>query len=84
MKSGDSTSTAQKILKYHSRDIWALAWIVLGATFAAFTLLIGFSFWQGSRLHFPAEMAWSFLLAYLLVVSQRKLATWWILCSLRT
>lgn len=44
-----------------------LAWITLGATLSVFTLITGFSFWQGSRLHYPAEMAWSILLSYFLV-----------------
>lgn len=48
-------------------DRQRLAWIVLGPTYAVFTLLMGFSFWQGSRLHLPAEMAWSILLAYVLI-----------------
>jgi hypothetical protein len=49
------------------RDRRRTAWIVLGPTFLAFTALVGFSFWQGSRLHYPAEMAWAILLAYALV-----------------
>jgi hypothetical protein len=53
------------------------AWVVLGVTFAYFTLITGFSFWQGSRLHFPAEMAWSTLVACVLVrvaaVASRRL-----------
>lgn len=44
-----------------------LAWITLGATLSVFTLITGFSFWQGSRLHYPAEMAWSILLSYFAV-----------------
>ena len=46
-----------------------MAWAVTGLTFAYFTAITGFSYWQGSRLHFPAEMAWSILLAYLVVVT---------------
>ena len=46
-----------------------LAWITLGATLAVFTLITGFSFWQGSRLHYPAEMAWSILLSYFLIAT---------------
>lgn len=38
--------------------------MLLGLTFAYFTLLSGFSFWQGSRIYFPAEMAWSILIVY--------------------
>jgi hypothetical protein len=44
-----------------------LAAVVLGATYAYFSLIIGFSFWQGSRLHYPAEMASSILLAFVFV-----------------
>lgn len=44
-----------------------LAWIMLGTTLAVFTAVTGFSFWQGSRLHYPAEMAWSILLCFFLV-----------------
>lgn len=44
--------------------LWRAA-LVLGVTYAFFTLITGFSFWQGSRLHFPAEMAYAILLAYL-------------------
>jgi 4-amino-4-deoxy-L-arabinose transferase-like glycosyltransferase len=63
-------------------SLWVLAvqkrWeslFVLGMTYAFFTLLTGFSFWQGSRLHYPAEMAWAILVAYLLVESWRLVAT---------
>jgi 4-amino-4-deoxy-L-arabinose transferase-like glycosyltransferase len=45
------------------------ALVILGATFGSFTLLLGLSFWQGSRLHYPAEMAWAILLPYLAVWS---------------
>ncbi len=43
------------------------ALVILGIVFAYFTLVTGFSFWQGSRLHYPAEMAWAVLSAYLIV-----------------
>ncbi|PWB74594.1 hypothetical protein C3F09_03770 [candidate division GN15 bacterium] len=43
------------------------AWVVLGFTYLYFTLMCGFSIWQGSRLHYPAEMAWSILIAWLSV-----------------
>ncbi|MFH1374718.1 MAG: glycosyltransferase family 39 protein [bacterium] len=43
-----------------------LAWILLGFTFVYFTLVTGFSFWQGSRLHYPAEMAASICVVYLI------------------
>lgn len=38
--------------------------MLLGLTLVYFTLLAGFSFWQGSRIYFPAEMAWSILIVY--------------------
>jgi len=40
-----------------------LAWMLLGLTYLFYTLLTGLSFWQGSRLHYPAEMAWAILVA---------------------
>ena len=36
------------------------AWI-LGTHYIAFTLFCGSSFWQGSRLHYTAELAWAIL-----------------------
>jgi hypothetical protein len=44
-----------------------LAAALLGATLFYFTLLAGFSFWQGSRIYFPAEMAWPILAVYAVV-----------------
>lgn len=41
-----------------------LAWLLLGITYFFYTLLTGLSYWQGSRLHFPAEMAWAILVAF--------------------
>jgi len=35
--------------------------------------LLGASFWQGSRLHYPAEMAWPLVLAFLVVWTTRKI-----------
>jgi hypothetical protein len=49
-----------------------LAWILTGLTFLVFTVVTGFSFWQGSRLHYPAEMAWSILLSYAIVFAGRS------------
>jgi hypothetical protein len=49
------------------RDHRWFAACVLGLTYASFSLLIGVSFWQGSRLHYPAEMAWSILVAYAII-----------------
>jgi 4-amino-4-deoxy-L-arabinose transferase-like glycosyltransferase len=50
-----------------------LSALLLGLTYAYFTLMAGFSFWQGSRLHFPAEMAWSILVSYFGVLGWRRL-----------
>jgi predicted lysophospholipase L1 biosynthesis ABC-type transport system permease subunit len=57
-----------------------LAWMLLGVTYVYFTVIVGFSIWQGSRLHYSAEMAWSILLAYLIVqmynsIFRRRLRT---------
>jgi hypothetical protein len=41
-----------------------LAAVLLGITYLYFTLILGASFWQGSRLHYPAEMAWGILVSY--------------------
>ncbi len=41
-----------------------LAFVLLGTFYAYFTLITGFSFWQGSRLHYTAEIAWSIIVAY--------------------
>jgi 4-amino-4-deoxy-L-arabinose transferase-like glycosyltransferase len=48
-----------------------LAWTVLGTAYIYFTIIVGFSIWQGSRLHYTAEMAWSILIAWLAVESCR-------------
>lgn len=53
-----------------------LAWILLGVTYSYFTLITGFSIWQGSRLHYSAEMAWSILIAFLFVKLCSALARW--------
>lgn len=50
-----------------------LAAAALGVTYVYFSLIIGFSFWQGSRLHYPAEMASSILLAFVFVTSYHRL-----------
>lgn len=55
---------------------WTRAWEslgILGVTYLYFTVLAGFSFWQGSRLHFPAEMAWSVLVSCALVWGWRRM-----------
>ncbi len=46
------------------RDKYHLAAALLGVAYAYFTLILGASFWQGSRLHYPAEMAWAILATY--------------------
>ncbi|MEW6050729.1 MAG: glycosyltransferase family 39 protein [Candidatus Zixiibacteriota bacterium] len=51
-----------------------LAAMLLGTTYAYFTFIAGFSFSQGSRLHYPAEMAWSILTAYFVVSTFRGIA----------
>jgi hypothetical protein len=48
-----------------ARDRQWSGFVILGVVFAYFTLVTGFSIWQGSRLHYPAEMAWAVLIAYL-------------------
>jgi len=53
-------------LFFLTRDRLYMPLVILGITYAYFTLITGFSFWQGSRLHYPAEMAWSILVAYAL------------------
>jgi len=47
-------------------DHRAAAWL-LGLTYAGFSILVGCSTWQGSRLHYPAEMAWSIVVAFVAV-----------------
>lgn len=47
---------------------------LLGATFVYFTLFTGFSLWQGSRLHYPAEIGWSILVACVPVWIFQKLS----------
>lgn len=42
----------------------SLAWLLLGATYGYNTAMLGLSFWQGSRLHYQAEMAWAIVGAY--------------------
>ena len=48
------------------------AWL-LAATYISFTAPVGASIWQGSRLHYPAEMAWSIVVAYLAVATYNRL-----------
>lgn len=49
-----------------ARDRRAAAWI-LGTHYVVFTAFCGSSFWQGSRLHFTAEIAWAILVPYALL-----------------
>ena len=48
------------------RDRAKLAAALLGLLFIYFSLGTGASYWQGSRLHYPAEMAWAILAPYAL------------------
>lgn len=50
--------------------------LLLGSAYTYFTFIVGFSFSQGSRLHYPAEMAWSPLVAYTLVTAVQILTCW--------
>jgi 4-amino-4-deoxy-L-arabinose transferase-like glycosyltransferase len=61
------------LLRIHER--WT-ALVILGVTYFYFTLLLGFSFWQGSRLHYPAEMAGNILEAYVLVWLTTTVRSW--------
>jgi 4-amino-4-deoxy-L-arabinose transferase-like glycosyltransferase len=56
-----------------ARDKQWSGFVILGIVFAYFTLVTGFSFWQGSRLHYPAELAWAVLIAYMWV----RLRSFW-------
>ncbi len=38
--------------------------VLLGTFYTYFTLITGFSFWQGSRLYYTTEIAWSIFVAY--------------------
>ena len=58
------------------RDKNHTAWIILGMTFVVFTLMTGFTYNEGSRLQFPAEMAFSILLAYFFVRSREVVSAW--------
>lgn len=53
------------VLLFATRNHFAA--ILLSVTYLYFSLITGFSFWQGSRLHYPAEMAWSILTAVVIV-----------------
>jgi len=73
LRTGQGEAGSQMLLAGPGYPMWLAAqqqWeglLVLGSTYGFFTWTTGFSFWQGSRLHFPAEMAWSILLSYFLV-----------------
>ncbi|MCK4607777.1 MAG: glycosyltransferase family 39 protein [candidate division Zixibacteria bacterium] len=62
------------IMVFHRRYYAAL---LLGGGFVYVTLVIGFSLWQGSRLHYPAEISWSILLAYTICHAARTLTGFW-------
>jgi hypothetical protein len=44
------------------------AFIFLGLTYAYFAAMIGFTRWQGSRLFYPGQIAWSVIIAFLIVM----------------
>lgn len=50
------------------------AFLVIGLTYGYFTVLMGLTSWQGSRLHYPAEMAWVILLPYMAMTLVARLA----------
>lgn len=52
------------------------AWL-LGVTYLSFTGLMGASMWQGSRLHYTAEMAWAIVIAWLAVETVNRLRSLW-------
>lgn len=41
--------------------------IFLGLTYGYFAAMIGFTRWQGSRLFYPGQIAWSIIIAFLIV-----------------
>lgn len=45
---------------------WA-AFLILGITLLYFAVMIGCTQWQGSRLFYPGQIAWSILIAYLII-----------------
>ncbi len=49
----------------------ALAAWVLGTHYVVFTMFCGSSFWQGSRLHYTAELAWAILVPASLLLAYR-------------
>jgi len=54
------------LLAFHRRYTAAF---VLAAGLGYYTLIVGLSLWQGSRLHYPAELLWSILVSYTVCVS---------------
>lgn len=48
------------------RRLW-LPVLFLGLMYLLFFFLVGFGMWQGSRLFFPAQIAWSVVVSYLVV-----------------
>ncbi|UCD63208.1 MAG: glycosyltransferase family 39 protein [Candidatus Zixiibacteriota bacterium] len=52
--------------------------LILGLTYVSFSILLGLTFWQGSRIHYPAEMAWSVIIAYLAVITFDLLKVNWV------
>ncbi len=50
--------------------IWRRQWpalFLLGGMFLYFALLMGFTRWQGSRLFYPAQIAWTVAVAFLII-----------------
>lgn len=51
---------------------WAGA-VFAGTAYLYFSLMIGFTQWQGSRLFYPAEIAWPVLISFLVVAIVRSI-----------
>jgi hypothetical protein len=43
------------------------AFVYLGTLYLYFTLMIGFTRWQGSRLFYPGQIAWAIVIGWLIV-----------------
>jgi uncharacterized membrane protein len=48
------------------RRLW-MPVLFLGSMYLLFFFLMGFGMWQGSRLFFPAQIAWSVVVSYLVI-----------------
>lgn len=49
--------------------------VTLALTYTAFALVAGFSLWQGNRIFYPGQLAWTVLVAILIVSGWKKLRT---------